>query len=145
MTTFDSEQVNIARDSNLIFEFLSDFNNFESFMPPQVTDWKSDSDHCSFNIQNMATLGMRYQLKEPFNHIVIVSEGKSPFKFDLQCFLIEKGQASTDVRLQLNADLNMMLKMVASKPLTNFVNILAHKIKEVCENRLPVRRVNDFL
>lgn len=139
MTTFESEQVTIARDSNLIFEFLSDFNNFESFMPPQVTDWKSDKEHCSFNIQNMATLGMRYDLKNPYNQIIIVSEGKSPFKFDLQCFLTEKGQATTDVKLVLNADLNMMLKMVASKPLANFVNILAHKIKEVCETRLPGR------
>lgn len=145
MTTFDSEQVNITRDSNLIFEFLSDFNNFESFMPPQVTDWKSDSEHCSFNSQNMATLGMRYEQKIPYSNIVIVSEGKSPFNFDLRCSLMEKGQGSTDLKLQLNADLNMMLKMVASKPLANFVNILAHKIKEVCEDKLPQRRVNDFL
>ncbi len=137
MTTFDSEQVNIARNNKLIFDFLSDFNNFESFMPPQVSDWKSDSEHCSFNIQNMATLGMTYDIKKPFNHIGIISEGKSPFDFNLQCYLTEKEDGSTDLWLQLNANLNMMLKMVASKPLANFVNILAQKIKEVTESRFP--------
>mgnify|MGYP000944182272 FL=1 len=141
MTTFDSEEVTIERSDRQVFEFLSDFNNFQSLMPPQVTDWQSDSEHCSFTIQNMATLGMRYEKKEPFNHIVIASEGKSPFKFDLQCFLNTAGTERTTVRLQLNADLNMMLKMVASKPLSNFINILALKLKEVCEERLPGQAV----
>lgn len=137
MTTFNSEQVTIERNNQLIFEFLSDFNNFESLMPPQVSDWESDSEHCSFNIQNMATLGMRYSVKEPFDHIGIVSEGKSPFDFDLHCYLDPVSENSTNVRLQLNADLNMMLKMMASKPLANFVNILAIKIKEESEAVLP--------
>ncbi len=137
MTTFNSEEVTIQRSEKYIFEFLSDFNNFESLMPPQVSDWQSDSEHCSFSIQNMATLGMRFQKKEPYSHIVIVSEGKSPFRFDLQSFLQPAGIESTNVRLQLNADLNMMLKMMASKPLSNFINILAHKLKEVCESQFP--------
>lgn len=145
MTTFNSEQVNIARNNRLIFDFLSDFNNFESLMPPQVSDWSSDSEHCSFNIQNMATLGMRYESKTPFNRIKIVSEGKSPFNFDLQCFLEPSENDSTNVELQLNAELNMMLKMMASKPLANFINILARQLKEVCENKLPQNRENNLL
>lgn len=145
MTTFNSEQVTIARNNRLIFDFLSDFNNFESLMPPQVSDWQSDSEHCSFNIQNMATLGMRYEFKRPFDHIKIVSEGKSPFNFDLQCFLEPAGENSSNVELQLNADLNMMLKMIASKPLANFINILARQLKDVCENQLPQNRKDDLL
>lgn len=137
MTTFDSEQVNITRNDQLIFNFLSDFNNFQKLMPPQVSEWRSDSDHCSFNIQNMATLGMTYELKQPFSHIIIISEGKSPFRFNLHCYLDPVSANSTNVNLQLNAELNMMLKMMASKPLANFINILASKLKEVCETNLP--------
>lgn len=145
MTTFNSEQVTIARNNRLIFDFLSDFNNFESLMPPQVSDWQSDSEHCSFNIQNMATLGMRYEFKKPFDHIKIVSEGKSPFNFDLQCFLEPAGENLTNVELQLNADLNMMLKMIASKPLANFINVLARQLKDVCESQLPKSGKDDLL
>lgn len=114
-------------------------------MPPQVSDWESDSEHCSFNIQNMATLGMRYDQKIQYDHIIIVSEGKSPFNFNLHCYLESVDVDSTDIRLQLNADLNMMLKMIASKPLANFVNILANKIKEVCESQLSQNRENNLL
>lgn len=145
MTTFNSDQVYIERSDKQIFDFLSDFNNFQKLMPPQVSDWQSSSEHCSFNIQNMATLEMRYESKSPYNHIKIVSEGKSPFKFDLQCFIDKADNFNSNVSLQLNADLNVMLKMMASKPLANFINVLANKLKEVCESSLPDERENNLL
>ena len=133
MTTFDSEEVSIAQSQNFVYDFLSDFNNFEKLMPPQISQWQSDGESCSFNIQNMATLGMRYQSKDPQNHITIISEGKSPFPFDLQCFIQEEGAASCRVKLQFNAQMSPMIKMMAARPLENFVNLLAVKLKEVCE------------
>ena len=30
-----------------VFDFLSDFNNFQKLMPEQVVDWKSTADECS--------------------------------------------------------------------------------------------------
>lgn len=145
MTTFKSEDVTVNRNKELIFNLLSDFRNFENIMPPQVSDWQTDGEHCSFNIQNMATLGMRFEQKIPYSHIMIVSEGKSPFAFNLNCHLKEIDVNTTIVSLVLNADLNMMLKMIASKPLANFVNILAVKIKEECETRLPEQGENNLL
>ena len=133
MTTYDSDEVSIAQSNGFVFDFLSDFNNFEKLMPSQISQWQSDGESCSFNIQNMATLGMRYQLREPHHHIKIVSEGKSPFPFDLQCFIQEDGIESCKVKLQFNAKMNPMIKMMAARPLENFVNILAAKLKEVCE------------
>jgi carbon monoxide dehydrogenase subunit G len=134
MATFRSEQVTIARSDGFVFGFLTDFNNFLKLMPPQVTDWKSDGESCSFNIQNMATLGMRYKDKTPDSHIFIKSDGKVPFDFDLQCFIENNGDQSCRAILEFNADLNPMLKMIASKPLENFINILAQKLKEICES-----------
>ncbi|MBK6346206.1 MAG: SRPBCC family protein [Bacteroidales bacterium] len=134
MATFRSEQVTIERTDGFVFDFLSDFNNFQKLMPPQVSEWHSDGDSCSFNIQNMATLGMRYKEKVPVKHIYIQSEGKVPFDFDLQCFIGKVDELSCIARLEFNADLSPMLKMIASKPLENFINILAQKLKEICES-----------
>lgn len=133
MTTFDSEEVSIAQSQSFVYDFLSDFNNFEKLMPSQISQWQSDGESCSFNIQNMATLGMRYQLREPHHHIKINSEGKSPFPFDLQCFIQDDGAESCKVKLQFNAQMNPMIKMMAARPLENFVNLLTVKLKEVCE------------
>lgn len=133
MTNFVSEPVVIGRSDGYVFNFLADFNNFEKLMPSQVSDWKSDGESCSFNIQNMATLGMRYESKIPDKHILIKSDGKVPFDFDLQCFIDAENSESCKVRLEFNADLNPMIKMMASKPLSNFINMLAVKLKEICE------------
>jgi len=134
MANFKSDLVVIDRSNSDVFNFLCDFNNFEKLMPPQVTDWKSDGESCSFTIQNMASLEMRYESKTPNNHILIKSEGRVPFSFDLQCFIEAIDSNRCNTRLEFNADLNPMIMMMASKPLANFVNILAGKLKEICES-----------
>jgi len=134
MSKFESNPVNITLSDADVFNFLSDFNNFSKLMPSQVTDWKSDGESCSFTIQNMAVLGMRYKTKTPHHHIFIVSDGKVPFEFDLQVYLHKIGDAACSAKLEFNADLNPMMMMIASKPLANFINLLAEKLKEVCES-----------
>jgi hypothetical protein len=134
MVTFRSEKVAIGRTDVFVFDFLSDFNNFRKLMPPQVTDWKSDGESCSFNIQNMATLGMRFKEKNPHQHLFIQSDGKVPFDFDLQCFIDKVNEHACSAVLEFNADLSPMLKMIAQKPLENFINILAQQLKAICES-----------
>lgn len=133
MTTFTSEQTSINQSAEFVFGFLSDFNNFGKLLPPQVSDWQCDAESCSFRIQNMATLELRYAVKTPNNHIQMVSEGKSPFPFDMQVYIAETGDTNCEVQLEMNAKMNPMIKMMAAKPLANFINILADKLKEVCE------------
>jgi len=130
MTRIESDKHNIDKNSEVIFNFLSDFNNFETLMPDKVVDWKSDSDSCSFTISGLASLGMRITEKTPNTFIKIVDEGKVPFKF---VFLINiaDNDNSSEVQLIFDADLNTMLKMVAVKPLRNFLNMLLDELQVV--------------
>jgi carbon monoxide dehydrogenase subunit G len=132
MTEIKSEHIDIQNSAENIFHFLNDFNNFEKLMPEQVVNWQSTKESCSFTIKGMASLEMRQQSVVEFSEINLVSEGKSPFPFTLSCFLNEQGN-STDTQMVLNADLNPMLKMMAKKPLQNFVNLLVGKLKEMME------------
>jgi len=130
MTTLHSDCLTIAKTSKEVFDFLSDFNNFERLMPEQVTDWKSTHDECTFTIAGMATLGMRIKEKIPNSSIIVERNGPAPFDFTLTVSIADK-QEQCEVQLAFDADLNPMLKMMASKPLTNFLNLLAGKLKEV--------------
>jgi carbon monoxide dehydrogenase subunit G len=130
MTRLESEKVFVEKSSEEIYSFLSDFNNFGKLMPPQVTGWSSTAEECSFTIQGMATLGMKYSAKTPFSHITIIPSGKVPFDFKLYCDIEQAGSGS-EVRLAMDASLNPFLKMMAEKPLTNFLNLLANKLKEL--------------
>jgi len=132
MTQLQSDQVEIKKSPSAVFAFLSDFNNFEKLMPEQVVDWKSDGQSCSFTIKGMASLGMAIESTIPDREIRIRKDGKAPFDFFLTC-KIEPASTATHSLIQLvfDADLNPMLKMLAERPLTNFLNMLVKKFQEI--------------
>lgn len=130
MTRIESNKNEVNKSPEEVFSFLSDFNNFKSLMPPQVVDWQSTPDECSFTIKGMATLGMKMIEKNPSSLIKITSNGKVPFNFFLSCHIENTGNGS-QVQLAFDAELNAMMKMMAVKPLTNFLNLLNDKLKEL--------------
>ncbi len=130
MTKLESDKITINKTAKEVFDFLSDFNNFQKLMPEQVVDWKSTSDECSFTIKGMASLGMKIVDKIPNSLIKVVKNGSAPFDFTLTC-LIADLQNQCSVQLAFDAELNPMMKMMASKPLTNFLNMLVTKLKDI--------------
>ena len=131
MTKIESDKVEIANSASAVFNYLSDFNNFQKLMPPQVTNWTSTSDECSFTINGMATIGMKIIEKTPVSQITITSNGKVPFEFKLFVFLTEKDANNCVGQLVFESELNPMMKMMVVKPLGNFFNMLAQKMKDI--------------
>lgn len=127
----ESEKSEINKPASEVFAFLSDFNNFQKLMPPQVTNWQSAADECSFTISGMASIGMKIAEKKPNNYIKVISHGKVPFPFTLDIHLTENSPAQTTGQLFFQSDLNPMMAMMVEKPLKNFFNLLAGKMKEM--------------
>ena len=130
MTTIESNEALVNKSAQDVYNFLSDFRNFEKLMPEQVVNWKADENECSFTIKGMASLGMKIKNKVPNSLIEIESSGKTPFGFVMKCMIADR-QTQCGVKLAIEADLNPMLKMMAEKPLTNFLNLLVNKLAEV--------------
>ena len=131
LTKIESEVVDVENSSENIFNYLSDFRNFEKLMPSQVTNWKATEDECSFTLNGMATIGMKIVEKTPFRKITINSNGKVPFEFQLFVLITEKGANNCIGQLVFESDLNPMLKMMVVKPLGNFFNLLAQRMKDI--------------
>ena len=131
VTKIESEKVEVNNSAENIFNYLSDFNNFQKLMPPQVTNWTSTTEDCSFTINGLATIGMKIIDKAPFTKITISSNGKVPFEFKLFVLITETGANSCVGQLVFESELNMMMKMMVEKPLTNFFNMLAQKMKDI--------------
>jgi len=131
LTKIESEKVEIENSTENIFNYLSDFNNFKELMPPQVTNWQSTTDDCSFTINGMATIGMKIMEKNPHSKITINSNGKVPFEFKLFVLLDKVTDNKCIGQLTFESDLNPMLKMMVEKPLGNFFNMLAQKMRDI--------------
>jgi carbon monoxide dehydrogenase subunit G len=130
MARFESEQVSIPAPAATVFDFLSDFRNFQNLMPSQISNWKADADTCSFTIEGLAGLSMRIASRAPHTNVHIVSEGKNPVAYTLDCFLKPDGNDRCKASLEFDAALNPFMEMVASRPLQNFVNMLAEKLQQ---------------
>lgn len=133
MKTFESNKTEILAQDTKIFNFLSDFNNFKHLLPPEVTNWKSDADSCSFTVQNMASLSLKIDSKKPSSFIYMKSVGANLFEFNIQTTIEFVNDEKSIVQVVLNADLNPMISMLASRPLENLVKLIVEKLKEHME------------
>ncbi len=129
----EGKKVNINASRKKVFEFLSDFNNYEKLMPEQIVNWKSDADSCSFTVKGMADLSLKFDEKKPYESINISPNGKVPFSFSLLVILKEDSlnEQKTVAGVDVDANLNPMLAMMAKKPLENLVNTMAENMNKV--------------
>ena len=116
MSTFKST-TRIKRPAKEIYDFLADMNNHERLVPEEeITDWSSTSDEASFTVRNMLKLSLKMGERIADKKIMLIPAAKPPCNIEMTWELEADGEY-TDVVFTIEADLNMMLKMVASGPL----------------------------
>ncbi|MBK7887654.1 MAG: hypothetical protein IPJ86_10300 [Bacteroidetes bacterium] len=131
MTRIESEKVKINKSAAEVFTFLSSFSNIGSLMPEQVEGFVTEGETCKFTIKGMATLGLKYESKTPNSEVVMTKHEKAPFDLKLICKIEELDSQNADLQLFFDADLNPFLKMMAEKPLANFLNLLVRKYQSM--------------
>lgn len=115
MSVFESA-VTINRPAGVVYAFLADMNNHRQLMPDSITDWESTADMASFNVQNITKLSLKIDERVVGTLIRITPAEKPPFDLELK-WELDGAQQSTEVKFTITADLNMMMKMLASGPL----------------------------
>lgn len=129
MTTFESSQHTATRPATEIYGFISDFNAISAVLPSdKVKNWQSSTDSCRFTVDGLGEVGLRISQKEPHTLVQYVGDGKVPFNFYLNVHLAENTDGQTSLHLSVEAQLNPMMKMIASGPIQNFVDKLAEAI-----------------
>jgi len=115
MSTFKST-VTIDRAAEEVFTFLADFNNHKGLMPDNVINWSSGYDDAYFEVANMLKLKLKITERTPNSYIEILPVEKPPFAVKLN-WEIKSVDNTSEVTFVINAELNMMMKMMASGPL----------------------------
>ncbi len=114
-----------------VYAFLADCNNHEQLMPENIYNWSSTQDEARFTVQNMAKLALRIDRRVENSEVVFVPLEKAPFDVILRWEVSAQGENQTLARLVIEADLNMMMKMVAAKPLQKLVDDQVNSLKQV--------------
>lgn len=122
MTTLESTTEQLSVSAGMAFDFLADLNNHALIMPDQVTNWKSDATTCSFTIKGTGDVHLRIKEKSAPSRLILEPNGKIPFPFTVNWHISANGDHCS-VQAIMDAELNAILRMVASGPLTNFLNL----------------------
>lgn len=130
MTVIEStSEINLPLDK--VYNFLEDLNNHQQLMPDNIYDWSSTTDKASFTIQNMAKLAIKISSRVPNSEIIAVPTEKPPFDIELKWTVAPNDNGGTKVKHIISADMNMMMKMLASGPLQKLANHQTQKLKEI--------------
>ncbi|MGZ3754677.1 MAG: SRPBCC family protein [Mucilaginibacter sp.] len=129
MSTFQSSAT-INKPVNEVYLYLADMNNHKQLMPENILEWVSDVDNASFSIQNMLKLQLRITERIIDLQVKITPAEKPPFDLSVQWVLTSNG-AQTNVVLTIDAELNMMMKMMASGPLQKLTDHEVDALKAI--------------
>jgi|WetSurMetagenome_2_1015567.scaffolds.fasta_scaffold71690_2 hypothetical protein len=132
MLTIESKTGIVNGSQERVFTYLSDFRNFSELMPQErLNDLEISRETIKFNLQGLGKLGLVIRDQKPFSELTIVATEESSAKFSLIIHIQEAGQDLSEVQLDLHADLNMFLEMMARTPLQQFADLLVDKISTV--------------
>ena len=126
---FKSNWTKNNRSEKELFEYIGDMNNMPSVLPEQVVNVTADYDNLSFTIQGMGSVALRVSKREPNKFIQLVPEGKVPFQFALNVYI--RGGEQSECYFEIDAQLNPLMQMMASRPLQNLVNMMAEKVNSL--------------
>jgi carbon monoxide dehydrogenase subunit G len=130
MTIIESSvELNLTIDK--VYNFLEDLNNHQRLMPDNIYNWSSTADEASFTIQNMAKLAIKISNRVPNSEIVAIPTEKPPFDVELKWTVTPTDNGGTIAKHIISADLNMMMKMLASGPLQKLADYQTERLAEV--------------
>lgn len=130
MSIFESK-VELNRPVSEVYNFLADFNNHQQLMPDNISNWSSTTDEARFSVQNMAKLALKISNRIENQTIIIVPAEQVPFNVDMRWIVADLGNNTTEAILTISAELNMMMKMMASGPLKKLVEHQTQALEKV--------------
>ena len=138
ITKYVSDIKIVANNQEIIYNYLSNFENLSKYVNEgllekmtekipqiQISNFESDADSCRFQISGMGLAEIRIIEREPSKTIKVASSGSLPVGIVFWIQLLPLDAYQTKLRLTLDADMSMMIKMMVNKKLEDGINSMA--------------------
>jgi len=130
LTYYESRTGKAECSPSEVFDFITDLRNFGRFVQGDtISDWHAEKESCSFRVSMMGTVSVRLAEKERSTRVTYQGDALSRNDFSIDVIISDDAQESADVRLLLSANLNPVMKMMAEKPVRQFLEKLMHEIE----------------
>jgi hypothetical protein len=140
ISVFESRTGTLSCSSAEVYNFVTDIRNFGQFIPDgTITNWQAERDSCSFSVSVVGVISLRIAGKEPYGKVVFSGDALKKNDFSLTLNISNGRSDTAEVMILLEAELNPMLKMLASKPIVQFLEILINEMEKFREWRNTVK------
>jgi carbon monoxide dehydrogenase subunit G len=130
LSNYESRSGSLSCTPQEVYDFVTDIRNFEQFIPDgTINNWHSDKDACSFTVSMIGTVSLRIEKKEPYDKVIYSGDALKKNDFSLILNILENANNNAEVKALLQAELNPMLKMVANKPILQFLEMLIREME----------------
>jgi len=128
----ESKTGKAAYPASKIYRFVTDFRNFDNFVPAdKVSDWQADTDHCSFRVDMLGKVRLTIDNTEEGELVKIISDPKvSQYNFNLWIQFKEVAENDTRIKITIEPLINQVLKAMVKSPLKEFVDSLINEIEK---------------
>ncbi len=137
-TKYISDVKTVQQNQEIVYNYLSNFENLSKYVNeglltklteqvPQIkiSNFESDADSCRFQIAGMGLAEIRIIEREPHKTIKVKSSGKLPLDITFWIQLLPVSDYESKLRITLDAEMSMMIKMMVNKKLEEGINRFA--------------------
>ena len=130
-SVFESRTANLSCSSKDVYTFVTDIRNFERFIPEgKIDNWHAEKESCSFSVPMLGTVSVKLVEKEMYNKVGFTGDALKKNDISLVLNISESVKNSAMVKVILQADINPMLKMMAAKPIAQFLEKLIDEMEK---------------
>jgi carbon monoxide dehydrogenase subunit G len=130
ISNYESRSGSLSCTPKEVFDFVTDIRNFEQFIPEgTINNWLSEKDTCSFSVSMIGTVSLRIEKREPYKKVIFSGDALKKNDFSLTLNISENANNNAEVKVLLDAELNPMLKMMANKPILQFLEMLIREME----------------
>lgn len=117
--TAESKKVIAQCSAERLYNFACDFSNFQKMLPPQVENFQTDGNTCSFKVGGFVQLTLQYAERTPFSTVAISpaagSNSPLPFRFVMKINPMSDNECEVCVRAEIEGGNPMMTMMLKPK------------------------------
>ncbi len=145
MTEFTSEVKTIPHGVVDIYAVLSDLTNLElvkdKIPADKVKNFSFDRDSCTVNVSPVGDV--KFQIIDRIENDTIKFQGMQlPMEIYMWIQLKESAEKETKLKLTIKADLNVFIKPMVSKPLTEGIEKVAEMLAMFPYDEIVAKRAN---
>ena len=130
LSYFESRTGKLSCNAQEGFAFVTDLRNFERFAPKEtINNWKAEKEFCSFSVSMLGTVTERLAENEKYSKVIFKGDALKKNDFSLTLYITDNIKNPADLKVMLSADLNPLMKMMAAKPINQFLEMLINEME----------------